>query len=392
MNLLIRNLFRFPTILVNCRHKVNMSNEKKKTTHLKLTLGSNNKANNANENAINEDKEEKDYGSIPNISLVDDVPSSSSPKSTSPKSLTNNNGEILTNHVDGSAFSLKHFLNKDATSAAAAATTLTNNSSTTTTSGDSAQKQTGARPKVPLNIGFNSTTVKMKRSPKFSSFDSQASLAEYSSGGAASSSSTSLPTTTNDTEDSLRSNSIYTRSVYNDVGNGSAPLSSDKSAFQRSYSTYEMGRGNGGGNRRRYTHNSHTTPNLQQYDDMIELSTSPRPSGDGYSIVSPEVSSALPDFVKDHMQPDSFFNQYEQLPDFAINENDGYPRGAIGNNNGDNMPFDLMCSSSPDPSSRRYTEHHSRNPLILPLDLPFAANREQDDYNILLSGLSLIHI
>lgn len=85
-----------------------------------------------------------------------------------------------------SSFSFKHFLSNTGT--------VTAPSSTVTSVDASAavQTSTGARPKVPQSASAShmqppdvngSNSSKMKRSPRFSSFDSQASLAEYAAGG-----------------------------------------------------------------------------------------------------------------------------------------------------------------------------------------------------------------
>lgn len=55
-----------------------------------------------------------------------------------------------------------------------------NNEQQLSSSNTSSQNITGARPKVPQqNTNSIDQSTKMKRSPKFSSFDSQASLAEF---------------------------------------------------------------------------------------------------------------------------------------------------------------------------------------------------------------------
>ncbi|GBP15224.1 hypothetical protein EVAR_71580_1, partial [Eumeta japonica] len=104
-----------------------------------------------------------------------------------------------------SSFSFKHFLSSNSVPTAPSTTvtsldppansTSTTSTSNATTSSRSLQTSTGARPKVPQSSSVSSTSIssltvggssdaqaaatKMKRSPRFSSFDSQASLAEY---------------------------------------------------------------------------------------------------------------------------------------------------------------------------------------------------------------------
>lgn len=165
---------------------------------------------------------------------------------------------------------------------------------------DYGQKLTGARPKIPMHIGVDN--AKMKRSPKFSSFDSQASLAEFSSA----SSSTSLPNANdNNTLTSACQSATYDDpSYHNDTA----------AHFQRSFSTYEMGGG-------RRLHNP-SAVNSQHHFDMLSVPRSPK------TIISPEMSSALPDFVQDHilvenlyhnMAPNTSSTTSMQLPDFTIN-------------------------------------------------------------------------
>lgn len=89
-----------------------------------------------------------------------------------------------------SSFSFKHFLSSTGTVTAP----------TSTVTSAAVQTSTGARPKVPQSasashmqppdVNGSSASSRMKRSPRFSSFDSQASLAEYAAcGGGPSSSS-----------------------------------------------------------------------------------------------------------------------------------------------------------------------------------------------------------
>lgn len=148
---------------------------------------------------------------------------------------------------------------------------------------DYGQKLTGARPKIPMHIGVDN--AKMKRSPKFSSFDSQASLAEFSSA----SSSTSLP--------NANDNSTLTSACQSSTYDSSPSYHNDTAAhFQRSFSTYEMG----GGRRL----NNPSAVNSQHHFDMLSAPRSPK---------------ALPDFVQDHMAPNTSSTTSMQLPDFTIN-------------------------------------------------------------------------
>lgn len=296
---------------------------------------------------------------------------------------------------------MKHFLKRDTNSSGTAiASTISTGSNNTFFEDEYRQRMTGARPKIPVNTSLD---VKMKRSPKFSSFDSQASLAEFSSA----SSSTSLPTTSMDT-----ANDSIAAQVYRSGGGCTANQQNhqeyqrksqqyndekDKTSFQRSFSTFDIG---GGG--RRYTNSgSHNSPTRLNFDEKIRTADNPvtsssRPldttGGTLFSkpIVSPDISSALPDFVQDHILVEHFYNnytpnisphsvKYDQLPDFTITENESRLQnsGAI---NGDNMPFDLMCNSS-SVNNNRHSDQR-RNLLILPLDLPPSVGNQQADDDV----------
>lgn len=242
-------------------------------------------------------------------------------------------------------FSLKHFLKRDISSTTSSTATPTNTTSCNYLFEDeNRQKMTGARPKIPVN---NSLDVKMKRSPKFSSFDSQASLAEFSSA----SSSTSLPTTSMDTANDSIASQVYrsgyhvhqqhNQDQYQRKSQQYSDHEKEKTSFQRSFSTFDIGGGGGGGSRR-YTHigGSDNSPTRLQFDEKLRtagnsISSTSRPSDTLFSksIVSPEISSALPDFVQDHILVEHFYNnytpnisphsvKYDQLPDFTITEND----------------------------------------------------------------------
>lgn len=186
-------------------------------------------------------------------------------------------------------FSLKHFLKRDMNLAKS-------------TQPDYGQKSTGARPKIPMHIGVDN--AKMKRSPKFSSFDSQASLAEFSSASA----STSLP---NANDNSTLTNACQS-STY-DLSESPSYHNDTAAHFQRSFSTYEMG----GGRRL----NNASAVNSQHHFDMLLAPRSPK------TVISPEMSSALPDFVQDHILVENYHNMAPntssttsmQLPDFTLN-------------------------------------------------------------------------
>ncbi|XP_073843713.1 lethal (3) 04053 [Musca autumnalis] len=147
---------------------------------------------------------------------------SNAASSTTTTNHSNNHSTSVTHNIQpppttaptqNSSFSFKHFLSSSSAHTAPSTTVTSldpplnvNSSSTSTTSSNanssaiattrSLQTSTGARPKVPQSNSVSSTltvsgatsncgmeslssATKMKRSPRFSSFDSQASLAEY---------------------------------------------------------------------------------------------------------------------------------------------------------------------------------------------------------------------
>lgn len=226
-------------------------------------------------------------------------------------------------------FSFKHFLRRDANSATGTATaTATATASTTSKELHNHQGQkTGARPKIPLNMGNSSTTstadidsIKMKRSPKFfKSFDSQASLAEIAS--------TSGPAShQSQPGESVNSNMYqpYHSSFNNDSSSKDSRHTQNKTMFQRSYSTYDLD------NPKAYKSFGRSSGCAQKGPNY-----KPNSSISKTTAAATEISMALPDFVQDHIALEMFYSrfndsanisplsvEYDQLPDFAINEND----------------------------------------------------------------------
>ncbi|KAM8708713.1 hypothetical protein ACLKA7_015647 [Drosophila subpalustris] len=253
-----------------------------------------------------------------------------------------------TSSSSSSTFSFKHFLNSSGTITAPTSTVtsldatcgtssgcsvsgsgnITNvNAATTTTS---LQTSTGARPKVPQSasvshmqpdLNGSSAASKMKRSPRFSSFDSQASLAEYAACGSGSGSSSgprSRPdlrlevertgVVLDDDDDDhvglaqVRNSRLYDERVDDDIfpssgSNLHAPASNSR-YVPRSYSSYDMPPPHAAcaassSPRRR--------PALRP--NRLVLATAPKMKLDlplDTSNVS-GAASALPDFVQDHL-------------------------------------------------------------------------------------------
>lgn len=144
------------------------------------------------------------------------------------------------------------------------------------------QSATGARPKVPQSASMSTTLAnsggaadslssKMKRSPRFSSFDSQASLAE------AATSSSDLP--------SSQQNYV----------NPSAETSYDH--VQRSYSHYDMDypRARNVNGHRRISPTS-TNPNSRERTSNPEFA-----------------AAALPDFVRDHWMDQWYYKDQQNI-------------------------------------------------------------------------------
>jgi hypothetical protein len=232
-------------------------------------------------------------------------------------------------------FSFKHFLRQDtaastinslngndlsASNGISSSTSPCKSSSSGTTSSLNNTSSTGARPKIPqfnsVNVIQNSSSAdsRMKRSPKFSSFDSQSSLSE-------------LAEERNNMHGSRSNNCFNTDYQF--------PSS-------RSYSNYDIEMPERKSMGRRSQNNVNNTPN----------------------------SSILPDFVQDHLLMESYYNNSDSPSanmsplsgdDFSLGNCD-----SLGHQNGPknsrNDPFELSYNRSP--NSRR------RPNVTIPLDLP----------------------
>lgn len=159
-------------------------------------------------------------------------------------------------------FSLKHFLNRDQSQLSSGIHAKVNPHST------------GARPKVLQNdISTNGLPNKMKRSPRFPSFDSQASLNEYKRDVSPSMNNLLLS----------RSNTSFT-SISCGLSDNRAYSPSNE--FQRSFSNY----------------------------DIESPKTSPRCERKNINNRNCEFSSALPDFVQDHLVVEQLYNAFYSPP------------------------------------------------------------------------------
>lgn len=241
--------------------------------------------------------------------------------------------------ASSSSFSFKHFLSSTGTVTAP----------TSTVTSAAVQTSTGARPKVPQSasvshmqppdVNGSSASSRMKRSPRFSSFDSQASLAEYASCGGGTSSSSGgsqsqhrlrpdhrlghdavQDALDNDDDDHValaqvrNTNRHYDERIDDDI----FPSASNQQPavgsryVPRSYSNYDMPPhlpGPSSSPRRR------PTGNRDQRPTRLVLSAGPKMKLDlpldtcnvagGGAGGSAAAASALPDFVQDHL-PDAW--------------------------------------------------------------------------------------
>ncbi|XP_026848199.1 uncharacterized protein LOC6603410 [Drosophila persimilis] len=242
-----------------------------------------------------------------------------------------------------SSFSFKHFLNSSGT-VTAPTSTVTSVDATA-----AVQTSTGARPKVPQSASASlmqppdangsSASSKMKRSPRFSSFDSQASLAEYAAcgGGAVAPSSSGsrqrpdlrlghddVHALDNDDDDhvslaQVRNNKLFDERIDDDIfPSASSNLNSSSSSSRyvpRSYSSYDMPPHvpcPSSSPRRRPAGNRDLRPNrlvLTATPKMkldLPLDTSKMTcAGAGGGGGGGGAAAALPDFVQDHL-PDAW--------------------------------------------------------------------------------------
>ncbi|XP_034483471.1 serine-rich adhesin for platelets [Drosophila innubila] len=259
-----------------------------------------------------------------------------------------------TSSSSSSTFSFKHFLNSSGTITAPTSTVTsldatcgtssgcsqsgnaTNVNATTTTT--SLQTSTGARPKVPQSAsvshmqpdlnGSSSAASKMKRSPRFSSFDSQASLAEYaacgSGGGSGNVGGSTRPrpdlrlevertgVVLDDDDDDhvglaqVRNSRLYDERVDDDIFPSAASnlqaTASNSRYVPRSYSSYDMPPPHAAG---AASSSPRRRPALRP--NRLVLATAPKMKLDlpldtsNVAGAGAGAALALPDFVQDHL-------------------------------------------------------------------------------------------
>lgn len=255
-------------------------------------------------------------------------------------------------------------------------------SKSATTSSLNQNQHTGARPKIPqfqsvhaLGTGGES---KMKRSPRFPSFDSQSSLSELSD---------------------ERSSMFHSRS--NSSFNSDYPV-------QRSFSNYDIESPTTGSpkydRKLNNTMTQNASPNHPHHNYTGRGSSSSeqqqqRPTTNRH-IGTSEFSAALPDFVQDHLVMEQWYHglsnspkstspvsvDFEHLPDFTINNLDGGPDIGTNRSNiayvdlSNDLPLELNVSSNRNHNNRTPPRVASNPSPIIPLDLPRQNNdirREQ---------------
>ncbi|XP_016969821.2 uncharacterized protein LOC108037705 [Drosophila rhopaloa] len=264
-----------------------------------------------------------------------------------------------------SSFSFKHFLSSTGTVTAP----------TSTVTSAAVQTSTGARPKVPQSasashmqppdVNGSSASSRMKRSPRFSSFDSQASLTEYAACGGGATSSSGGPqhrlrldmrlghdavqdALDNDDDDHVALAEVrntgrhYDKRIDDDIFPSAASNQQPASGTRyvpRSYSNYEMPPHvpcPSSSPRRR------PAGNRDQRPTRLVLSASPKMKLDlpldacnalgGGASGGAAAASGLPDFVQDHL-PDAWCAGQDALPSSPPNSPLGAAEatsGAVG--------------------------------------------------------------
>lgn len=251
-------------------------------------------------------------------------------------------------------FSFKHFLKRDTTSnntinhSQSHHTSFVNEnvpSSSTQSPSKSAttsslSNSTGARPKIPqfqsVNVIQNQADSKMKRSPKFSSFDSQSSLSELAADE---------------------------RNMHGSRSNNSFNTDYPAAATTRSYSNYDFEPSSSLLDRN--TRQQHHLGTIRSYEAQRSQS----------NVNNTSNSTMLPDFVQDHLLME-YYNMNNNNSsanmspvsgdDFSLgNDLVNHQDGSKSTRNMQNdLPFDLTFNRSP--NSRRRGNHHPNIPLDLP--------------------------
>lgn len=187
----------------------------------------------------------------------------------------------------------------------------------------------------------------MKRSPRFPSFDSQASLAEY-------------------TDDNLSMNNLYHSRSNTSFTTDYSSAGNSSNFVQRSYSNYDMDSPMSGSPRKGVLHSMSST-------NCSNTRPINAPNA-GHRLGNSEFQATLPDFVQDHLVMEEFYNAFNSPP-ASTSPLDVDPSNSLENlefeinsrMRPDDMPFDLMSGRSRTPMRR----NSPTMPLDhVPLDLP----------------------
>lgn len=232
-------------------------------------------------------------------------------------------------------FSFKHFLRRDPTTSntinhSLSHTNIVNGNDISTSSAVNGSSQspsksattsslnsTGARPKIPQ---FQADNSKMKRSPKFSSFESQSSLSELAADE---------------------------RNMHGSRSNNSFNMDYQFPS-SRSYSNYDIEPTSGLDRKQQHAGGTRSFAQRSQ------------------SIVNNSSNSILPDFVQDHLLMEYYNNSNNDSPSANLSPDEFSLRNCDSLQNGSKVgrdPFDLTFNRSP--NTRRRTNHPT-----IPLDLP----------------------
>lgn len=243
-------------------------------------------------------------------------------------------------------FSFKHFLKQDTVSSnintlngndiIGTSSSNTNGIPSSTSPSRSSNSSTGARPKIPqfqsVSIINNQADSRMKRSPKFSSFDSQSSLSELAE---------------ERNMHGSRSNNCFN--------------SDYQFPSSRSYSNYDI------------EPSSSSSLMSERKQNIGRRSQS--------NVNNTSNSSILPDFVQDHLLMESYYNNSDSpsanmsplsCEDFSLGNCDSHVNHQNGSKNPQNMSNDSFDMSY----INRSSNNRRRTNVTIPLDLP-SAERSQ---------------
>lgn len=347
-------------------------------------------------------------------------------------------------------FSFKHFLNREPSSSGSGASSFVINStslpssdsavnnndtgsssssSTTTAAAAVTTSSTGVRPKVPqsssssligncaagsstsgngnVTAGLPSESSKMKRSPRFSSFDSQASLAEYAAtgsgvlGASVSGSSSSAGISHSRASPNFRISQNIEDEPSPSVPREEFVADPDRQQFvpRRSYSNYDIEVQPSPRRRAPETATRSSRvfamPQPSQSHHNAPSSSNQRPPNQEFAA-----AAALPDFVQDHWMEAWYCNEMNlnsppNSPNSPIDFVEDITGGAASTSNNAGQAADTKCQTLPDFLSDGPIIHSSQRLADVAAGLPAAANwsnmdsPEDDSPSMQLSRLRL---